>query len=237
MAIRTHPSYSITHENLGDVYAKLASQAYDKALQLDSSNSKTQTKLSMIKELIGSSTPPTSKPHPASKPAVPEPVKVAVVEPAKAAPPPAQKTVAPPSEPTPPPAKTPVEKKPEANLTVEKTPGNANSETEIVKTLHAWASAWTRKDVKSSLAFYAASFQTPNGMTRKAWETQRHQRIDKPGKLQVSLDDIKVTINGDKATVRFRQHYTSSTLKSSSGKTIDFVKSGGKWLIHQERVN
>lgn len=38
MAIRTHPSYSIAHENLGDVYAKLASQAYDKALQLDSSN-------------------------------------------------------------------------------------------------------------------------------------------------------------------------------------------------------
>ena len=49
MAIRTHPSYSIAHENLGDVYAKLASQAYDKALQLDSSNKSTQSKLSMIK--------------------------------------------------------------------------------------------------------------------------------------------------------------------------------------------
>jgi tetratricopeptide (TPR) repeat protein len=36
MAIRTHPSYAIAYENLGDVYAKLASQAYDKALQLDS---------------------------------------------------------------------------------------------------------------------------------------------------------------------------------------------------------
>jgi uncharacterized protein HemY len=34
MAIRTHhPSYAIAHENLGDVYASLASQAYDKALQ------------------------------------------------------------------------------------------------------------------------------------------------------------------------------------------------------------
>ena len=36
MAIRTHPSYAIAHENLGDIYATLASQAYDKALQLDS---------------------------------------------------------------------------------------------------------------------------------------------------------------------------------------------------------
>jgi tetratricopeptide (TPR) repeat protein len=34
MAIRTNPSYATAHENLGDVYAKLASQAYSKALQL-----------------------------------------------------------------------------------------------------------------------------------------------------------------------------------------------------------
>ncbi|HSB48181.1 MAG TPA: tetratricopeptide repeat protein, partial [Burkholderiales bacterium] len=32
MAIRTHPSYATAHENLGDIYAKMASQAYDKAL-------------------------------------------------------------------------------------------------------------------------------------------------------------------------------------------------------------
>ena len=32
MAIRTNPSYATAHENLGDVYAKLASQAYSKAL-------------------------------------------------------------------------------------------------------------------------------------------------------------------------------------------------------------
>jgi hypothetical protein len=30
-SIRTHPSYASAYENLGDVYAKLASQAYDKA--------------------------------------------------------------------------------------------------------------------------------------------------------------------------------------------------------------
>ena len=51
-AIRTHPAYATAHENLGDIYARMASQAYDKALQLDSSNATAQTKLSMIKELI-----------------------------------------------------------------------------------------------------------------------------------------------------------------------------------------
>ena len=54
MAIRTHPSYATAHENLGDIYAKMASQAYDKALQLDKSNTAAQTKLELIKELFTS---------------------------------------------------------------------------------------------------------------------------------------------------------------------------------------
>src|SRR3954470_24874168 len=64
MSIRTHPSYATAHENLGDIYAKMASQAYDKALQLDKSNTAAQTKLEMIKELFSSTTT-----RPAAKPA------------------------------------------------------------------------------------------------------------------------------------------------------------------------
>ena len=56
MAIRTHPSYATAHENLGDIYAKMASQAYDRALQLDRSNTATQTKLALIKDLFTATT-------------------------------------------------------------------------------------------------------------------------------------------------------------------------------------
>jgi Flp pilus assembly protein TadD len=49
MAIRTNPSYATAHENLGDVYVKLASQAYDKALQLDGSNAAVKSKLAVIR--------------------------------------------------------------------------------------------------------------------------------------------------------------------------------------------
>ena len=50
-SIRTHPSYATAYENLGDVYAKLASQAYDKALQLDKANAGAQNKLSLVREI------------------------------------------------------------------------------------------------------------------------------------------------------------------------------------------
>ena len=42
MAIRTHPSYAVAHENLGDLYAKMARQAYDRALQIDAGNASAQ---------------------------------------------------------------------------------------------------------------------------------------------------------------------------------------------------
>ena len=257
MAIRTHPSYSIAHENLGDVYAKLASQAYDKALQLDSSNKTTQTKLSMIKEMITtSSKPPAKSGTAAPRTEAVEPAKAA--EPVKLAAAPA-KTVEKPAAPEKTPAEKPAEKAPEkaAPKTVEKTPepvaakpteakdakagekpaAAPSGESDITRAVQSWASAWSRKDVKAYLASYSNDFQTPNGMSRKAWETERTQRIDKPGKLQVNVEDLKVSLNGDKATVKFRQHYTSATLKSSASKTLVLVRSGNRWLIQQERVS
>jgi ketosteroid isomerase-like protein len=69
------------------VYAKLASQAYDKALKLDSSNAGAQNKLALVRELVGAApretaaamvtaaaTPTTSAPKPAApKPSAPKP--------------------------------------------------------------------------------------------------------------------------------------------------------------------
>lgn len=52
MAIRANPGYATAHENLGDVYARLASQAYGKALQLDAGNKAVQPKLALLRQLF-----------------------------------------------------------------------------------------------------------------------------------------------------------------------------------------
>ena len=51
-AIRTNPGYATAHENLGDVYIRLASESYNKALQLDPSNSAVRPKLGLIRDLF-----------------------------------------------------------------------------------------------------------------------------------------------------------------------------------------
>lgn len=51
-SIKTHPSYATAYINLGDIYTRMASESYNKALQIDGSNKSTKTKLSLIKKLF-----------------------------------------------------------------------------------------------------------------------------------------------------------------------------------------
>jgi tetratricopeptide (TPR) repeat protein len=51
-AVRVDPGYAIAYENLGDVYARLASQAWAKSLQLDPGNTSVPPKLALAKQLF-----------------------------------------------------------------------------------------------------------------------------------------------------------------------------------------
>ena len=74
-AIRTNPSYSTAHENLGDIYAKLASQAYSKALQLDGSHAQSvQPKLALIHDLFSTGQAQAQAQALAKAPSAPAPV-------------------------------------------------------------------------------------------------------------------------------------------------------------------
>ena len=232
MAIRTHPSYATAHENLGDIYARLASQAYDKALQIDSSNASAQTKLAMIRDLMTTSSRPTVG-LPAGKPA-----SVALA--------PAQPETKPASKPAEAKPETKTEPKPvQAAATppaapaadAKSRPAADDAASEIGKTVEAWAAAWSKKNVKAYLGHYARDFQTPGGEPRAAWEAERTARVSKPGAIQVGIDNLRVTLDGaDRATAKFRQNYRSASLKTSSNKVLLLARQDGKWLIQQERV-
>ena len=52
-AVRVHPGYAVAHENLGDVYVQLASDAYPKAAPLEGGTKRLKTKLNLARELLG----------------------------------------------------------------------------------------------------------------------------------------------------------------------------------------
>jgi tetratricopeptide (TPR) repeat protein len=218
MAIRTNPSYATAHENLGDVYAKLASQAYSKALQLDSSNAAVQPKLALIRELFAPNAK-GQKPGPAPSP-VPAPVSTPV----------AAKPVAPASPAVPVVASTPAAvTTPAANPNV-----GATSQSDVEAAVRAWAAAWSGKDLPSYLAAYGKDFAPAGGQSRKAWEEERRARIVGKKSISVKISNLSVAVNGDKANAKFKQDYSADALNVSSRKVLDMVRVGSNWLIVRE---
>ena len=221
MAIRTNPSYATAHENLGDVYAKLASQAYSKALQLDGGNNAVPPKLALIRTLFSADPkgqkPPTNQssgPVTASPPAAakPTPATPAPATPPAAAQPPAA---------TPAPAPAPA-----ANTSA--------AEKDVESAVRSWATAWSSKDIAAYLGAYAKEFDTPGNQARKTWEEERRNRIVGKSKINVKLSNLAVEVKGSKATARFKQDYSADSLNVSSRKTLDLAKAGDRWLIVRE---
>lgn len=224
MAIRTNPSYATAHENLGDVYARLASQAYNKALQLDGSNAAVAPKLALIHELFS----PNNK---GQRPATAAQVAASAAAAAKALAPPV--TASAPALPTSvsAPAAT-ANTKPGTTLAP---PALSDSSTKAVQdAVLDWAKAWSAKDIASYLNAYTKEFSLSTKQTHSAWAEDRRKRIVGKSSISVKLENLTVTINGNNAVVKFRQIYHAGKLSVSSRKTLELIKTGNQWLIIKE---
>lgn len=227
MAIRTNPSYATAHENLGDVYARLATQAYNKALQLDGGSTAVPPKLALIDEMFkpnlgnsratASQSAPAAVAAPVAKPA-PEPVAPAV-KPAAVTASTAVTAVASPAANSPAPQSVPLD--PDANKAVE------------VAVL-AWAKAWSDKDTTSYLKAYSPDFTPAGKQTLVNWEKERRSRIADKKSISVTLTNLKIRVQGDQAVAGFRQAYKADSLAVASQKTLNLKKSGQQWLITRE---
>ncbi|WP_411879023.1 tetratricopeptide repeat protein [Polaromonas sp. YR568] len=227
MAIRTNPSYATAHENLGDVYARLASQAYSKALQLDGGNAAVPPKLALIRNLF--SADPKAQPQAAAKPAAGAqasgPVTAAAPAPAPAAKP------APAAPAAAAPAATPAAP---AAPAAPATPAATGAEKEVEAAVKGWAQAWSNKDMSGYLGSYGPNFDPPGKQARKAWEEDRRARIVGKSKINVKLSSLAISVQGAKATARFKQDYSADSLNISSRKTLDLAKVGDRWVIVKE---
>ncbi len=233
LAIHTHPSYATAHENLGDIYAQLASRAYDRALQLDKTNTTAQLKLAMVKDLFSSQKlAAAGAPRAEAAKTPPSPVPSAKTEVPKAEPPKPSPPVVAPVEVKPAPAATAT---PAAVPAAGASNGDANK-AQAIASVEGWAKAWSAKDVKGYLAHYAFDFEVPGGMTRAAWEKERAERIERPKSIEVTVKVLSAQASDSEATVTFRQSYRSDSLKSSNTKTLKLVRQGERWLIKQEHA-
>ena len=260
-AIRTNPSYATAHQNLGDVYARIANEAYAKALQLDSAQKAEKPKLTLISRIatpaatastlpaptaaavtIAAATAPvpTPVPAPAPEPApTPAPAAPITTTPAPAEP---AATAAPPAAPAPEPkpaatpAKAAADSAPEHNARKAQAAEQERQAMKAVeKAVTAWASAWEQQNMNAYYAAYSNRFD-PQSMSLSAWKAERKNRIVGKPAISVKISDLKITVNGDRASASFRQQYSSGGYRASTNKTLRMQNEGGKWRITREET-
>lgn len=249
-AIRTNSSYATAHENLGDLYARMASDAYAKALQLDGSRKPEQPKLSLIKQ-IAATGPATAAASTKPAAAAPAPVTVAAASaPAASAPAskppaaPAATATAAPAPATPaaapaaPPSKPAAAAKP-APAEPAKPTAKADDDKLVVATVEkavmAWAKAWEQQNMTAYYAAYSNHFEPQEG-SLAAWKVERKERIVGKPSITLEVRDLKVTVQGERATASFRQYYASGSFKATTRKTLRMQREGDKWRITREEA-
>ena len=251
LAIQTHPSYSTAHENLGDIYAKLASQAYDKALQLDKSNPNVATKLNLVRDLfstnprantaprvtasataLATTPPPVAISNASSSAAATRPTTVTQTQIAASAPARTVPSVATAGLPPQAPAKAePAKAEPQKVAPV------SDASAEVLAAVNAWASNWSSKNASGYLAAYSQDFKPDDDTPHSAWAATRRERITTPRRISVEVVGATVEmLSPTLAKVTFRQAYASDALKTRSRKTLTLAKEGSGWLITHERV-
>ena len=95
------------------------------------------------------------------------------------------------------------------------------------------AKSWFKRRPRFSPAF-TSEFSPPANQPRRAWEEDRRARITSKTSISVKLENLTVSVSGNKAVAKFRQDYKASGLAVSSRKTLDLVKTGSTWQIARE---
>lgn len=105
----------------------------------------------------------------------------------------------------------------------------------VVKSLNAWADAWSRRDSEAYFAAYDASFVPQGG--RAAWERRKREALNAAKNIDVKIDSPSVEKGGDgTATVTFKQYYRSGSYHDAVVKQVRMIEREGRWLITEEKV-
>ncbi len=110
----------------------------------------------------------------------------------------------------------------------------SGTEQALRQALQQWSQAWSGQAMTPYLGVYASDFEPPKGLSRSAWEQQRTQRITSKKSIRHDIQNMRLQINANQATVNFTQIYQDERFQSSDQKTMVWVWRNGQWQITRE---
>ena len=109
-------------------------------------------------------------------------------------------------------------------------------EDDLRETIDLWGAAWSEQNVTQYLANYSTDFRTPNGQSRRQWETLRRSRLTRRRYINIDIDYQRFEfVETNVVDAFFRQSYRSNTYSDLTDKVLRMRKEGSDWKILVER--
>ena len=97
-----------------------------------------------------------------------------------------------------------------------------------------WLTSWKSGDMKTYRSCYDESNFQSKGMNLDAWISYKENVRKKSNNINISINNLQISVNENIAKAVFTQEYSSSILKDKGKKTLELRKIGDEWKICRE---
>ncbi|MDQ6970163.1 MAG: tetratricopeptide repeat protein [Mariprofundus sp.] len=216
------PGYVTAQENLGDLYVKLAADAYQKVLER-SNNPALQRRYQRLLELPSNAASSASAITTAKTP----PTIVAA----------AKKIALPPASTTEKPVSITEPKNIIAHIQTPAPSAVTDTPQQLVlKAFEAWRMAWSNKNTTTYFSAYSDDFQYgASYASLKKWRAYKTWAIQKRRFIKINIEQLVTTvISPTRIKLTFLQHFRSDSFNSDDHKEMLFKKTSNGWKIIYE---
>lgn len=112
----------------------------------------------------------------------------------------------------------------------------AAAESEIKETVDQWLTGWESGDMETYRSTYDPSGFRSRNMNLDQWIQYKTNVRNRSRNIQISISDLRISVQGDTAKAVFTQSYSSSLLKDKGTKTLEMKRIGGEWKIFREMM-
>jgi hypothetical protein len=106
-------------------------------------------------------------------------------------------------------------------------------EEDVRNLVNKWLTSWQSGDMKTYHSCYASDFQS-NRMNLNAWVSNKTNVRKNSKNVNISINDLLISVDVNTATAVFTQSYSSSIFKDSGKKTLELRKINDEWKICRE---
>jgi tetratricopeptide (TPR) repeat protein len=110
---------------------------------------------------------------------------------------------------------------------------SSTPEEDIKGSVNTWLNSWQSGDMATYRSCYDERFESRK-MNLDAWIDYKNNVRNRSKNISIQIDDLKISVDGDRAKAVFTQSYSSSLLKDKGTKTLELKKVGDNWKIYRE---